>query len=501
MKKMRPVYTFLFAVAILFCLFFITLIFPEKGVPFINGDTLHMPRVADLVHKDTRTYVNIEEIVGDQLIPAISDTLPIDTVVDKEVKDTLVKEVIKVANADNLRSSYTGIEYPPGNDRVLFPAFQSMATAKNNGKLARVLHFGDSQIEGDRISSYIRVKLQDRFGGVGAGLIPPVQAHNYHFPYVHEVSGNWKRWSSFPSLSKEIPHRRYGIMSSFSRFSNYVENDSLINDDEIHEAWISFRPSSRTYSRTKQFYQLRLFYGYNKKPMIMELDVNGSQFDADIIPPSGNLETLRWTFDQSPSSVKLVFKGADSPDFFALAFDGHSGVALDNIPLRGSSGLEFTKVDRQLLGQLINQLNVKMIIMQFGGNVVPYIDQFPDFEKIFYAQLLTIKRINSDIPILVVGPGDMAINQNGRPVSHPGVPKVIAALKRATFRAGAAYWDMYQAMGGNNSMVSWVNANPPLASADYVHFNHRGAKLVAEMLYTALDFEINKYLKEQGVNE
>jgi len=46
-------------------------------------------------------------------------------------------------------------------------------------------------------------------------------------------------------------------------------------------------------------------------------------------------------------------------------------------------------------------------------------------------------------------------------------------------------------MGGKNSMPSWVSAQPPLAVADYVHFNARGAKVIAEMFSNALLYEYN----------
>ena len=39
----------------------------------------------------------------------------------------------------------------------------------------RIIHYGDSQIEGDRMSNYLRTVLQKKFGGYGVGLIPAIQ--------------------------------------------------------------------------------------------------------------------------------------------------------------------------------------------------------------------------------------------------------------------------------------------------------------------------------------
>jgi len=51
-------------------------------------------------------------------------------------------------------------------------------------------------------------------------------------------------------------------------------------------------------------------------------------------------------------------------------------------------------------------------------------------------------------------------------------------------------------MGGYNSMASFVHADPPLASTDYVHFTGTGVNLVAEMFYNALMLEYNEFSKQ-----
>jgi hypothetical protein len=73
------------------------------------------------------------------------------------------------------------------------------------------------------------------------------------------------------------------------------------------------------------------------------------------------------------------------------------------------------------------------------------------------------------------------------------VEKVRDALRNAAFESGPAFWDMYTAMGGQNSMPSWVFADPPLASGDFVHFNHRGAKTIAQMFYNSFAFEYHRF--------
>ena len=60
---------------------------------------------------------------------------------------------------------------------------------------------------------------------------------------------------------------------------------------------------------------------------------------------------------------------------------------------------------------------------------------------------------------------------------------------------------MYKAMGGMNSMPSWVTADPPLAGADYTHFTPRGAQIISEFFYKALIIEYETYNNQNIKNE
>ena len=49
---------------------------------------------------------------------------------------------------------------------------------------------------------------------------------------------------------------------------------------------------------------------------------------------------------------------------------------------------------------------------------------------------------------------------------------------------GIAYWSIYEAMGGYNSMVVWHEKG--LAGSDYVHFTRAGANIFGKKLYNWL---------------
>src|SRR5699024_8508207 len=56
--------------------------------------------------------------------------------------------------------------------------------------------------------------------------------------------------------------------------------------------------------------------------------------------------------------------------------------------------------------------------------------------------------------------------------------------------------NLYELMGGRGSMVDWVEGEPPRANKDYTHFNPRGAKEVAGLIFDQLATGFKTY-KEQ----
>ena len=163
--------------------------------------------------------------------------------------------------------------------------------------------------------------------------------------------------------------------------------------------------------------------------------------------------------------------------------------------MRGSSGLEFAHISTDNLTQFASQIDAGLIILQYGVNVVPNIREDYAFYKLaFSKQIKKLQYIYPHTPILVIGVSDMAMKNGDELVSYPNIELIRDAQREAAYECGCAFWDLYRAMGGSNSMYSWVNADPPLARKDFTHFNYDGARLVGNMLYRALIADYNQYV-------
>ena len=478
---MKPFKILLFFLSVFIVLLALTLYFPNKGIRlsgnitlgFYSADDIFAP--PDTVKVDIQGLLKKQELLTDSVIsqlarrersPLISDSLPL--------------------NADSLKKIITRIEYPSDDSAILSPVFSAMNALPHSHQLVRIMHYGDSQIEGDRMTSVIRNKLQSRFGGSGIGLVPASQLYPYSLSLVQQNSDNWDRYLIYGPADNRIEHKRFGALASFCT----LQSDTLHSDADSRIGWIKFNRSPSAYENTQYFRQCRIFYGHNSEPFINEVFEKDQRIDATIVPPSKSFNVIRWMFDEPVSDLMVQFRYTESPEIYGLALDNTSGIAVDNVSLRGCAGLVFTSIDQPLLQEMYKELNVKLFILQFGGNVVPYIaDNYRYYERWYYRQIVRLKELCPGASVLVIGIADMSVKNGEKYESYPNLDNVIYALKSAAFKAGAAFWDMQKAMGGKNSMPVWVNADPPLATSDYVHFTKRGSVIMAQMFYNAFIYE------------
>ena len=195
---------------------------------------------------------------------------------------------------------------------------------------------------------------------------------------------------------------------------------------------------------------------------------------------------MTWNFDPPVSRVSIDLRGR--AEIYGISMEGKSGVTVDNIPLRGCSGTIFTRIDSLTLAQCYEQMNVGMIILQFGGNMMPQINSQKAIDKymgLIARQIQYLKRLCPDAMILFIGPSDMSKRINGTMQTYTYLPALNEALKETVTKNKAAYWDMFNVMGGENSMLSWVKHSPAWAGSDYIHFTEAGANQIAITLSDA----------------
>ncbi len=502
---MKPHQSLIFLIAVFLSIALVMLVFPVNGIQITKEKKLEMPALEDIFAEPVQ-YADIQSIIsekGDTAALLSFQEIVFRNVLKEYTKD--YKVVLEIADTVSIEvESITAIQRLqfPNNDKTVLDKFFADLEKPKKG-VFRIVHYGDSQLEGDRITSVIRKNLHQQFGGGGPGLLPALQPYNYGITIKHQNSGSWYRYNTMEH-SNSIKGQRFGILAGFSRFSPirgtidtaFNKADTIVSGG--YSASISFKRSERAYANNNNFQQVKLFYGFNQSPVQVSVFANEQLVGTQILPPNNKLMTAKWTVN-SPENLLFKFSGSDSPEIYAIGLDAENGIAVDNVPQRGSSGFVFTTQNKELLKAMLHELDVRLLILEFGGNVTPYITSNYDYYgKMFGKQLEVIRQIKPDISIIVIGPADMSRNQGGQYVSYPNIPNIAAAMRTAAFKYNAVFWDMYEAMGGKNSMPSWVFHDPPLAGKDFTHFTPKGAEIISKIFYNALILEYNDYLKRKN---
>ncbi len=484
-KPLKTVLFFLLAAAFLLPT---VILFPEEGIE-IGSFKLKMLSFNDLLGEDTVHYADISDIIDEGFevdsLPDITEIQQIAADSSEDIPDTIR------ADAKALAANVYRLQFPRGGKSCLTNFYKALDALANKKDLLRIMHYGDSQIEGDRISSYIRNKLQTKYGGIGPGLLPAMQPYDSYFSIKQTNIGEWSRYAVFGKRNPEVLHKNYGALAAFSRYAP-ISNDSIFRDSVIYQGEVVFEESNLAYGRVRKFQKVQVFYGNSNRAVAISLWVDGVEVTKDSLKANVDYARYSYTLAAETKNLTIKFSGYDSPDIYGISLDGLSGISLTNIGMRGSSGTIFNRMDYGHLNRMYANLNVKLFILQFGGNVMPYIKDSTEainYGHWFGSQLRTLKKMRPNASFVVIGPSDMSHKVKDNYVTYDYLPLVRDELKKATLKAGFAYWDMYEAMGGYNSMPSWVNAQPALAGSDYTHFTPRGAKLIANMFYNALMIE------------
>lgn len=368
---------------------------------------------------------------------------------------------------------------PDGDERFFDGLFDALEQAAWDPM--RIVHYGDSQIEEDRITGTIRERLQEQFGGNGPGLMPARKLS------TSRMSGNssakLRRYFNYGGQGNRASGKKYGPFADFTRL------DSV--------ATLSFRPVNRKDQRPSSFERVTLVAGNVQSHLNVSSEGVQRRAEADGAP----LAFFRYELPDSTTTVTLTASG--HADLYGVLLDSKTGVRMDNVPMRGCSGTIFTGMDDAQLRDFYSEENVRLILLQYGGNSVPYLKTdkvISNYKENIRRQIRHIQELAPKAKIIFIGPSDMATTIGGKRQTYPKLANVVDSLRAAALECGAAYWDIYGVMGGNGSMVQWVSARPALAGPDHIHFTLAGARKVGEMFCDSffLYYEYYKWRKRNG---
>lgn len=493
-EPLRPL-TLLFYIT---CISLVIMVLSPVEITLSENFTMNVFTFDDLSPLPDTTQKELDFIADIQSKVENAETILVDTL-DFSDKDSLAfvgveddSLILQEERYEPVVPARQAIEFPAQSPNALDPFFASLQSLSKTPNLIRILHYGDSQIEGDRISSYLRERFQHRFGGCGVGLVPVYVRGNVRATLFTSYSPNWTKYA-YIDEKKSPRHNKLGLLTEYDRFT--APTDSV--HSEMKHAWVRFTDPKLGHKKATTIENVKLIYRSPSAPLAFQLNLNGDEvIDKQDLPQNESLAVHKVPLKTNFNKIQLHLGSKGNPEILGVAFDCNTGVALDNVSIRGSSGFEIPRINRDFMQQQVEKLQVKLIIVQFGVNISGEGNySLSYYERMFYRQYNYLKSLHPDACVLVVSVSDRARRKGTRFESYPSVEIIRQAQQNAAMKTGCAFWDLRDAMGGQNSMVSWVNNKPSLAQSDYTHFNANGAKLVGEMLYNALNNAYEDYKK------
>ena len=468
---MKPYKNFLFFSSILLLLAVVTFFFGGEKFQLGEYGEIRIPKL------------NLTRSVAET--PPTSRIVYVMTEEEKEAFLAIDSSVLAYLELQNL--PFRPFEYANANEHPLALFFEKLSTMTDVSDILRILHYGDSQIEGDRISSTIRHYLQQSFGGHGMGAVPlfgPVHTSSY----IVERSTNWQR--NF--ITDATPSNSLGA------WMGYLQGTT------DRTATIRLRISPYIlHPGAGYFSDINILTLNTQNPEDIEVSDRSKtiySFQSQRIGEHFSLITI--PFDTAQRFCELTFRNAHLSHIHGISLDPKSGIVVDNVPIRGSAGYHiFTRHKASVLQESFQLLNTGLVLFQFGVNAVSndpnILVNSRAIENALVRELSFFKAMMPDVSIVVIGVSDRAYKDGDIYRTNPNVPLVRDAQRNAALRTGNAFWDLYEVMGGENSIVDWVNQRPALAGRDYTHFSARGAQKVGKMFYKSLMIEYLNYLKKQ----
>lgn len=473
-KNILPIHIFLFIGCCLAVLAILCAVLPKSFS--IGGLAIRTPYLGQVVGCDS---VGVEDSLDweDGVLPLLTDSVAV--VDDKQqqlsspdscekplpTSDSQVADKVQLPPQQEVVTVIPDEEDTTDMHIYLSDFYEALQSADDTP--VRVVHYGDSQIEEDRLSMQVRRALQARYGGGGVGLIPLHQTIGTRTSWqslvmagqAQKVSGGPKRYLVYGLSSYRRKGGVYGPMGQVAIMDNDVVSGS--EDMTLH-----FRAGVKQIYSESRFNRVRIW-----KKGDLTLSVNkatGREGDTFIVP-------------DSTTSVIVHLNGQG--EVYGISMEQSSGVMVDNIPMRGSSGAVFTSIASDELMNYYKKTNTRLIILQYGGNIMPYTTtktQVVQYVEKMRIQIQYLKYLAPNSSILFVGPSDMCERRDGRLQTCHMIPVMDRALKQMAIEEEISYFSLYHSMGGSGSMVQWHDKG--WVGGDYIHFTPKGAEKAGEML-------------------
>jgi lysophospholipase L1-like esterase len=340
----------------------------------------------------------------------------------------------------------------------------------------RITFFGASHTSGDFLTGRIRRVLQRRYGDIGHGFLFTAAIHDgYRAQDVNLCRSD--RW--FADYVGKKDGRDDGL---------YPFGASVSSSDPGQFGWIETTHANPE-GRNAQSYDLFTLGQPQGGALLVQID-EAAPVQVSTRSDRSVLLHHRFEVPDGPHRFRMSPAGDAEVRVFGLSVERPGpGVIVDAIGIRGRTAKTWLSWERTIANQALATLQPDLIVLAYGtneGNDLKYtMDQYrSDLDHVLAGMRVALP----DAACVLMGPSDRGVKIDEHTFGVWDRTQWVAQVQREVAPLyGCAFWDWQAATGGPGSMIGWYVQDPPLASADLIHFTQPGYERVGDMFLAALD--------------
>ena len=402
--------------------------------------------------------VTAEEVIDPELEKALAQGEKEPKIMDASETTPRTPEQIKASTAPRVNGEMVFEDYTVNSQGL---AHLRQALTQKDSRPVRIAVIGDSYIEGDILTMDIREQLQDIYGGCGVGYMPA--------------------WSHVAGFRTSVKHSSNGWTEHDIRKDAKDKFKSLAG--EYFTASVGAKSTYRgTESRKHldKWYNTRfMFVAPTSGTVIIKTDSGENKFN---VTASDSIQTL---CVPGATTMAEVTSGINGLQSFGIFLEGKNGILVDNMSLRGNSGITHRNISRDLAAQMRRDVDYDLIIVEYGINALTSKQKdYNGYRKLMEQTISRLKECYPKADIVMMGIGDRGQKINGTVQSIPTSQFMVDAQRDAARNTGIIFWDTREAMGGENAVVAWRDKG--MINADYIHLNAKGGAELARLFVNTL---------------
>ncbi|MDP9000467.1 MAG: hypothetical protein M3O46_10195 [Myxococcota bacterium] len=406
---------------------------------------------------------------GEQTLPPSENTPTINNALPEESRT----ELPSLDGAIRAMLRTTSIEDPGGHALDAFFSRLARTLGKDPGAVTRILHYGDSTIASDYISGTVRRRLQARFGDAGHGFILIANPWQWYFhnDVLHGSDGEWKASRLAGPTAADGLYGLGGV--SFSSYGG-------------DRAWFATPVRGDFGRRASRF---DLYYLEQPGGGDVELSVRGGgtvRFSTRGDVKVSRVRSVSVADGEAKLAVRAVGRGPVR--LFGVAIErDQPGVVYDALGSHAAMAVYWQKQNRDHWKEQLALRDPSLIVLQYGTNESDLwrVDR-DEYERVLTDLVDEMRDIAKGASLLIVSPLDRAEHRDGKLVTKRVILDLVAIQKRVALARGAAFWNTFEAMGGEGAMARWSRTRPQLGGEDLTHPTPLGAEVIGDMLSNAI---------------